>query len=154
MSQLVNAEVNSGDRKAVLASNCTLHLRICGCHAGVKCDLKGIKHCSHCVWLAQESKYNPSIPPPIHSLSLSSLTRYKDVTGHVSQSVCNNYYILTNQKNLKCMIVSLSSRPYFTYWISFVQTVVLIVALAVYRFAPIGFTETTKEGVVIILKIA
>ena len=28
------------------------------------------------------------------------------------------------------------------------QTVVLIVGLAVYHFAPIGFTEKTKEGVV------
>ena len=39
-------------------------------------------------------------------------------------------------------------RPFFTYWISFVQTVVLIVGLAVYNFAPIGFTETTREAVV------
>ena len=34
MSQLVNAEVNIGDRKAVLASNYTLQLRIRECHAG------------------------------------------------------------------------------------------------------------------------
>ena len=40
MSQLVNAEVNSGNRKAVLASNYTLQLRIRECHAGMKCDLK------------------------------------------------------------------------------------------------------------------
>lgn len=39
-------------------------------------------------------------------------------------------------------------RPFFTYWISFVQTVVLIVGLAVYNFAPIGFTETTREAVI------
>ena len=39
-------------------------------------------------------------------------------------------------------------RPFFTYWISFVQTVVLIVGLAVYGFAPIGFTERKIEGVV------
>ena len=46
MSQLLNAEVNSGNRNAVLAQ-----------HAGMKCDLEG-KHSSHCVWLAQpDSKY-------------------------------------------------------------------------------------------------
>ena len=53
MSQLVNAEVNSGNRKAVLVSS--LQLRIRECHAGMKCDLKGIKRCLHCVWLAQDS---------------------------------------------------------------------------------------------------
>ena len=42
-------------------------------------------------------------------------------------------------------------RPYFTYWISFVQLIVLVVGLAVYGFAPIGFTETDKEALVIIV---
>ena len=56
-SQLVNAEVNSGNRKAVLASNYTLQLRIRECHAGMKCDLKGSKHYSHCIWLSHDSKY-------------------------------------------------------------------------------------------------
>ena len=41
-------------------------------------------------------------------------------------------------------------RPFFTYWISFVQLIVLTVGLAVYGFAPIGFTETVKRDVVII----
>ena len=41
MSQLVKAEVNYGNRKAVLASNYILQLRIRGRHAGIKCDLKG-----------------------------------------------------------------------------------------------------------------
>ena len=57
MSQLANSEVNSANRKALRASNYTLPLRIRGCHAGIKCDLKGIKHYSHCVWLSQDSKY-------------------------------------------------------------------------------------------------
>ena len=55
--QLVNAKVNSGNRKAVLASNYTLQLRICECHARMKCDVKGTKHYSHCIWLL---KYNSS----------------------------------------------------------------------------------------------
>ena len=45
----MNAEVNSGNRKAVLVSNYTLQLRIRGRHAEIKCDLKGVKHCSHCL---------------------------------------------------------------------------------------------------------
>ena len=53
----MNAGVNSGNRKAVLASNDTLQPRIRGRHAGIKCDLKGMKHCSYCVWLAKGSKY-------------------------------------------------------------------------------------------------
>lgn len=48
----------------------------------------------------------------------------------------------------KQMALLTDHRPFFTYWISFVQTVVLIVGLAVYNFAPIGFTETTKEAVI------
>ena len=55
MCQLMNAEVNNGNRKAVLASNYTT-TKDSWMPAGMKCDLKGIKHCSHCVWLAQESK--------------------------------------------------------------------------------------------------
>ncbi|CAB4038967.1 Hypothetical predicted protein, partial [Paramuricea clavata] len=35
-------------------------------------------------------------------------------------------------------------RPYFTYWISFVQTTVLIITLAVYGFAPVGFTVSEQ----------
>lgn len=48
----------------------------------------------------------------------------------------------------KQMALLTDHRPFFTYWISFVQTVVLIVGLVVYHLAPIGFTEMTKEGVI------
>ena len=37
----MNAEVNYGNRKAVLASNYTLKQMIRGRHVGIKCDLKG-----------------------------------------------------------------------------------------------------------------
>ena len=57
MSQLVKVDVNCGNRKAVLTSNYTLQLRIRECHAGMKCDLKGTKHYSHCIWLSHDSKY-------------------------------------------------------------------------------------------------
>ena len=41
VSQLVNAEVNSGNSST---SNYTQQLRIRECHAGMKCDLKVTKH--------------------------------------------------------------------------------------------------------------
>ena len=54
----MNAEVKSRKGNAVLASNYTT--RVCGgCHAGMKWDPESIKHCLHCVWLAQELKYKP-----------------------------------------------------------------------------------------------
>ena len=60
MSQLVNAEVNSGNSST---SNYTLQLRIRECHAGMKCDLKVTKHYSHCV--DPENIHTPP-PPPSH----------------------------------------------------------------------------------------
>ena len=54
VSQLVIKAVNSGN--AVLASNYTT--RFCGSHTGMDCDLKGVRHCLNCVWLAKESKIN------------------------------------------------------------------------------------------------
>ena len=50
MSQLVHSEVNSEEVNTITqySYQITLQLRIRGRHAGMKCDLKGIKHCSHC----------------------------------------------------------------------------------------------------------
>ena len=58
MSQLVNAEVNSGNSST---SNYTLQLRIRECHAGMKCELKVTKHYLHCV-----DPENIHSPPPSH----------------------------------------------------------------------------------------
>lgn len=41
-----------------------------------------------------------------------------------------------------------SFRPYFTYWVTSVQILVTIVALATYGFGPIGFTRTQKAAMV------
>ncbi|XP_030840158.1 inactive rhomboid protein 1 isoform X3 [Strongylocentrotus purpuratus] len=41
------------------------------------------------------------------------------------------------------------SRPYFTYWVTTVQIAIMIVSLAFYGFAPIGFSYTQKTGVVL-----
>ncbi|XP_048575715.1 inactive rhomboid protein 1 isoform X2 [Nematostella vectensis] len=52
--------------------------------------------------------------------------------------------------SVKKQLDSLSDhRPFFTYYVSFVQTVVLIVTLAVYGFAPIGFTRTERSALVL-----
>ncbi|XP_035826587.1 inactive rhomboid protein 1 [Aplysia californica] len=37
-------------------------------------------------------------------------------------------------------------RPYFTYWVTFVQVVVFIVAIAVYGIAPIGISTTEESA--------
>ncbi|XP_071814602.1 inactive rhomboid protein 1-like isoform X2 [Apostichopus japonicus] len=39
-------------------------------------------------------------------------------------------------------------RPYFTYWVTTVQVIIMIVSLAFYGFAPIGFNYTQKTGLV------
>lgn len=33
-------------------------------------------------------------------------------------------------------------RPFFTYWVTFVQVVIYVIAVAVYGIAPPGFEET------------
>lgn len=40
-------------------------------------------------------------------------------------------------------------RPYFTYWVTTVQVIIMIVSLAFYGFAPIGFNYTQKTGLVL-----
>ena len=40
------------------------------------------------------------------------------------------------------------SRPYFTYWATFVQIVVFIVAVAVYGTAPFGVGKHTEQKMV------
>ena len=52
----MNAEVKSGNVTHYLHQT---KLQGFGCHAGMNCDPESIKHCLHCVWLAQESKYKP-----------------------------------------------------------------------------------------------
>lgn len=39
-------------------------------------------------------------------------------------------------------------RPYFTYWVTTVQVIIMIVSLAFYGFAPIGFNYTQKTDLV------
>ena len=55
VSQLVNEELNSGNHIKQCLHQTRLQLRIRERHAGMKCAQKGIKHCSHRVWLAQDS---------------------------------------------------------------------------------------------------
>ncbi|XP_064641553.1 inactive rhomboid protein 1-like [Lineus longissimus] len=52
------------------------------------------------------------------------------------------------KKDLETMELA-NFRPYFTYWVTFVQIVVYIVSVAVYGIAPIGFEETRVSAEVI-----
>lgn len=54
-------------------------------------------------------------------------------------------YVIVDIKQVFCLLSNEFSlflhRPYFTYWVSFVQVVILIVMVSVYPFAPIGFSQ-------------
>ena len=39
-------------------------------------------------------------------------------------------------------------RPYFTYWVTTVQIVIVIVSIAFYGFAPIGFSYSQRTDLV------
>lgn len=41
-----------------------------------------------------------------------------------------------------------SSRPYFTYWITFVHIVITLLACCTYGFAPVGFAQHSKTELV------
>lgn len=51
---------------------------------------------------------------------------------------------LTNESfisaSLSC-ILSVSSRPFFTYWITFVHLLITILAVCIYGIAPVGFSQ-------------
>lgn len=44
----------------------------------------------------------------------------------------------------------LCCRPYFTYWITFVQIVVFIVSVSVFGFAPIGVNKKVEKKDVLV----
>ena len=53
------------------------------------------------------------------------------------------FTLIVNFMTLKLIqFFSFNFRPFFTYWVTFVQVVVFIVAIAVYGIAPIGSSET------------
>ena len=73
----------------------------------------------------------------------------------VCLSVCSYllFTLLVNFMILKLIqFFSFNFRPFFTYWVTFVQVVVFIVAIAVYGIAPIGSSETEYTEAVSILK--
>ena len=47
---------------------------------------------------------------------------------------------------LLIQIVYAPFRPYFTYWVTFVQVVIYIISVSVYGIAPIGFEDTFIYG--------
>ncbi|XP_077980039.1 inactive rhomboid protein 1-like isoform X1 [Glandiceps talaboti] len=45
-------------------------------------------------------------------------------------------------------------RPYFTYWITFVHIVITLIAVIVYGFGPIGFTQREQSALVLMSNLA
>lgn len=39
------------------------------------------------------------------------------------------------------LLLLLSSRPFFTYWITFVHLLITILAVCIYGIAPVGFSQ-------------
>ena len=54
-------------------------------------------------------------------------------------------YFRQYYNSLLCRNVFIS-RPYFTYWVTFVQIMVYLIAVSVYGIAPIGFEETEMSS--------
>jgi len=52
------------------------------------------------------------------------------------------------RKNVGGMGNALDHRPYFTYWVSAVQTIVLVAAMLAYGVGPIGVDLYKKAGMV------
>lgn len=52
------------------------------------------------------------------------------------------------------VIEDVNFRPYFTYWITFVQIVIYIVSICVYGIAPVGFSQTFKQAEVLTPRLA
>jgi len=50
----------------------------------------------------------------------------------------------------KWLTSALRFRPYFTYWVTFVQLVIFIVSVSVYGFAPIGFGKKIESQDVLV----
>ena len=53
---------------------------------------------------------------------------------------------LINEQTVKEFF--LFSRPLFTYWVTFVQLFIMILAVAVYGFAPLRYTPYTERALV------
>ena len=45
--------------------------------------------------------------------------------------------------------LSLARRPYFTYWLLVVHTIIMVISLAVYGFAPYGWVLQTERRTVL-----
>ena len=98
----------------------TLHRRIRGLHAGLRGDLlKGIKCCSHCIWLAQDSKYK-SYLTLIHLFRiLRRLARLSFLTVSIKCRLQTGYKMQTKYKmqtadcrlGIKCRLREKRQKP-------------------------------------------
>ena len=86
---------------------------------------------------------------------MHKLTDTADISIHavvIIAGVCNDGYECNNAGGSSCMILFragflvCSCRPFFTYWVTFVQIVCYIVSVAVYGFSPIGISVNSVES--------
>jgi hypothetical protein len=61
--------------------------------------------------------------------------------------LCDNYLDPSKKDKYEDLLSSIKQhRPYFTYWVTFVQTVICLVSLFAYGLAPVGFSYSIKKG--------
>ncbi|XP_037301596.1 inactive rhomboid protein 1-like, partial [Manduca sexta] len=62
---------------------------------------------------------------------------------------------MTRQEDIARQLDELTDyRPYFTWWVSTVQTLVLLLSLLCYGFGPVGFGRHTHSGQVLVKSLS
>ncbi|CAH2211368.1 jg7527, partial [Pararge aegeria aegeria] len=62
---------------------------------------------------------------------------------------------VTHQEEVAQQLDELTDyRPYFTWWVSTVQTLVLLLSLLCYGFGPVGFGRHTHSGQVLVKSLS
>ena len=78
------------------------------------------------------------------------LTRIHLMTNYCTSKKKSFSYPLSQLYDL----ISISRRPYFTYWLMVAHTIVMVIALAVYGFAPYGWDYVQQRGTVRMTNLA
>ncbi|RWS15919.1 inactive rhomboid protein 1-like protein [Dinothrombium tinctorium] len=117
----------------------------------------------------EESDEEPISKEPVYKLTLNGIVFVKNVvetevdgiekSGSFDLSSLKNFWKRKFKKNLspemKKTINDLDDhRPYFTYWVTTVQILVLVVAVFAYGFGPFGFTRSHEKGLVLVTSLS
>ncbi|XP_020284336.1 inactive rhomboid protein 1 isoform X2 [Pseudomyrmex gracilis] len=127
------------------------------------------------------SKYD--IPPPTENTRVSQeegVTLRRDITGatRIARSTIDRVFDNSNRRRYGMGIVGRffgrsfrksiaqkpdiqkqlddfeDHRPYFTYWITTVQVLILIISLACYGFGPVGMDLSHRSGLVLVTSLS